>query len=390
MKLRKFSVENYRSFDKRQEIVFNDDAKNVTLIYGPNGAGKSNLFKAVCFVRDFVKTSTKAYGQKLVYEFFVLREGSEDDATSFSIELQSEKSIYEYSFSLLKGIVEKEMLKRTLLSKSGESITVFSRSSVKNGTYEEHGFTNELLRTTRPDALLLTRGYEINNRYATEFFEALEHIHLVSGKQPSAQTAKASLENPVLHEGILDLLKRSDLFIQDFSINEQKVTQDGFGEPGVNDNVESHIESTVYNVTTTHFLRDENGKVIGTRHLNLRHHESEGANRIFELAFPVLDTLERGNVLFIDDFDATLHTAECRFLVSLFSGELNKTGAHLIINTHRESLMDEVGYKNILLFGKDNSESTIVGKISSESRDKNLSRKYARGDFGAIPRVEEY
>ena len=389
MNLRKLSVENYRSFDRRQEVIFSDDEKNATLIYGPNGAGKSNFFKALLFVCTFIETSTKAYGQKMTYDYFVLKKGNEKKPTVFSIELQSNKKIFEYTFSLLDGTVRKETLKLRIKDKD-ESTTLFSRNSLKNGDYDKYGFTSELLKSTRPDALVLTRGYEVNNSYARDFFELLGSIHLVSGKQPRAHTAKAIIKNQGYYEKVLELLKRSDLFIRNFAISERKVTNEGVVGGGINDNVESNIESTIYDVATIHYLRDETGKVVGTQQFNLKYHESEGTNRIFELAYPILDTLENGCVLYIDDFDATLHTNECRFLINLFSGELNKKGAHLIINTHRETLMDEVGYKNILLFGKDNYESTIIGKMSSESRDKNLAKKYMRGDFGAVPRVEDY
>lgn len=387
MKIKRFSVKNYRSFDKEQTVTFNEDDKNVTLIYGPNGAGKSNFFKAILFFGNFIHTSTRAYGQKLIYENFALRKGSEKDSTVFSIELEAKHGSYEYSFALLNGIVKKETLKR--LSPEGQK-TIFSRNSMKNSEYDKNGFTSELYRTTRPDALVLTRGYETNNEYAIEFFEIFNHIHLISGRQPSAMTAKTTIAKPKYREQVLELLRRSDLFIQDFSVSEQKVINEQIGNAAVDGNVESKIESTIYNVTTSHFLRDENGKVLGSQQFSLQYGESEGANRIFELAYPILDSLENGNVLYIDDFGDSLHTNECRFLVGLFSSSLNKYGAHLIINTHREALMRDVGYKNILLFGKDNFESTSIGKIPGESRDANLENKYIRGDFGAVPRIEDY
>lgn len=51
MILEKMSVENFRQFNSRQEIIFatGEKNKNVTVIYGLNGRGKTSLYRALMF-----------------------------------------------------------------------------------------------------------------------------------------------------------------------------------------------------------------------------------------------------------------------------------------------------------------------------------------------------
>lgn len=116
-------------------------------------------------------------------------------------------------------------------------------------------------------------------------------------------------------------------------------------------------------------------------------HESAGTQRIFEMAYPLIDTLENGYTLFIDEFDSSLHPAECDFIIKLF--EENEKGAQLIVNTHYAGILDVIGRKNIHLIGKNQYEESIIGKISSEARDVALEKKYRLGFFGAVPNILE-
>ena len=49
MILRKLILENFRQFKGLQEIVFERDLPNITIIYGENGRGKTGLFRALLF-----------------------------------------------------------------------------------------------------------------------------------------------------------------------------------------------------------------------------------------------------------------------------------------------------------------------------------------------------
>ena len=125
--------------------------------------------------------------------------------------------------------------------------------------------------------------------------------------------------------------------------------------------------------------------------MSLGGQESNGTQRMYELAFPIIDSLENGNVLCIDEFELFLHPHECEYIIDLFRDKrINKNGAQLIIMTHATQIMNQVDRKNIYLFGKNAKEETVIGNIPGTIRqdDRLIEKKYLKGLFGSIPNVE--
>jgi uncharacterized protein len=388
MRLVSFSVGNYRSFFGEQTIAFGGGDKHVDVIFGPNGSGKTNLFMAIGFFRDFIRTSTKFEGRSMQYFSFMLSEGSQKSPTSFKAEMETTECVYRYHFSLLLNKVVDETLSRKGLSADDNYETIFSRKSLDKNRYEKYGFDATLLKRTRDDALVLTKAWENNNKYALDVFAWLDHLHLISGDQPMGETAQKVAEDGKFKAKLLDLLRRADLFIQDVTSIRTNVPDELLNSLPITDELKKTIDRTGYNVTTTHILRDSGGGVVGTMQMPLVL-ESNGTRRIFELAFPLIDTLEQGNILYVDELETHLHPRECQFIVDLFTGDANATGAQLVVNTHSTQLMDRVGRNNIHLFGKNGREETIIGSIPKDVRpdDPALERKYNKGMFGAVPNV---
>jgi AAA15 family ATPase/GTPase len=391
MRLNSFNVANYRSFFNEQTIKFNNSSVNTDAILGSNGSGKSNLFNAMAFFREFIRTSTKFEGQKMVYESFLLNQEGEKTPTTFRAEMQTEKHIYEYSFALLRGRVDDEFLQRKSLAKGAKYNTIFRRASIANNRYQENGFTNELLKNTRSDALVLTKAWENNNKIAQEIFDWLEHFGLLSGGQPIGETAKRIIEDAKFKEQVLDLLRRADLYIQDVAATETRMPDEVFNSLPIRDELKAKINRTGYEVVTTHLIYGADGKVVGVRPMSMGAHESMGTRRIFELAYPIIDTLAKGSILYIDEFETFLHPRECAFIVSLFDESVNEKNAQLIVNTHNTQIIDQVGRNNIHLLGKNNREETILGAIPKDVRtdDPALEKKYNKGMFGAVPNIEQ-
>ncbi len=377
MKIISFAIENCYSFRGRTELKFDFDERNAVAILGPNGSGKTNFFRALLNFRDFVQSSTDFKTLGVYYEPFRLRVGSAERPTEFTMEFEARKHIFRYSYALLGDVVMDENLKWSEKLKKPQYKTVFSRKSIRNGEYEELGFTKELLKTTRSDALVLTRAFQVNNPIAVEIFDFLKKLNLVAGWQSADMTAKKIVDDAEYKAKVLALLNQADLFIQDVTGVEMKKT-----------GLEMLLGGDRYNVMTSHYVRDEAGKVIGMQQFNMFVQESTGTRRIFELAYPILEALDQGKILYIDEFETALHPNECVFLVKLFKSELNKKKAKLIVNTHSAQLLEYLGYKNVVLFGKNNFEETEIGKIPSESRDVAIEKKYLQGRYGAVPRVE--
>lgn len=391
MKLHNFRISNFRSFLGEQIINFNFDDKNTNVIYGPNGSGKSNLYIGLTFFRNFIWHSTKFEGQKMNYNYFALSSDNDNKPTKLSAVFSNSDFMYDYGYSLLNGIITDEYLKRKDLGSKSKFEIIFRRGSIDKNRYTEFGFTSETLRKTRPDALVLTKAWEDNNKIATDVFKWLDHFKLINGSsQDQNITAKKILETEGYKEQVLDLLKKADLYIQDVEANQVNLPEELLNELPLRDDFKASIDRTGYEVITSHFVHDTEGKITGIRKLSMNGDESMGTRRIFELAYPLIDTLEKGNILYIDDFEIYLHPKECLFIVSLFEEENNQNGSQLIINTHNTQIINQVGRDNVILFGKNNREETVIGKIPKDIRttDASIEKKYNKGLFGAVPNIK--
>lgn len=389
MKLRSFSIENFRSFYTEQKVEFDLDKNNVDIFVGPNNSGKSNIFHALALFKIFIQKSTAFESEKEQLVPFAFNTESNNLPTTLEVEMEINKHVYRYKFSYQNEKVVSEILKRSPISGKLKYQTIFSRLSMDKGTYSENGFDSKMLRSTRSDALVLTKAFENNNKYALEMFEWLKHLRFMSEGMKKNYTAERVSEDTEFKLRVLELLRRADLYIQDLSSTKSSIPDEVFDQLPVYKAFRSKLDRTTYDVSTTHLVHDAEGRVVDTKQMPLST-ESVGTNRIFELAFPILDTLDNGYIFYIDEFETHLHPRECKFLIELFMSAENTSGAQLIINTHNTQLLDLVGRDSVHLVGKNSKEETVIGQISKSVRsdDLLLEKKYSKGMFGAVPNIK--
>jgi len=392
MRLKSFSISNYRSFNEEQTIEFCKNSENVTAIYGPNSAGKTNLFTAAGFFRDFTRMSTNFSGQHLPFEPFRLNTGSIGRPSKFEMEMETDAKCYRYGFKLLDGKVVEESLEERVTNGDTGYQTVFRRASIPKNRFKS--FTNDLLKRTRDDALVLTKAWEDNNTIAKEVFNWLLNFNPINIKFApyKAMTANRIENDPKFKDKVLDLLRAANLFIQDVQVSKMPMPEDLFKQLPFTEDFKKNLSRDGFSISTTHLVRDDTGMVTGTAAFSMENNESAGTNRIFELASPILDTLDRGGILYLDEFENDLHPIECSFLVSLFDSSHNTKQAQLIINTHSTILQDQIGRDNIRFISKnEKEESVIANKIpgSLKPNDTAIEKKYLNGTLGFVPKIQE-
>lgn len=121
--------------------------------------------------------------------------------------------------------------------------------------------------------------------------------------------------------------------------------------------------------------------------------DSTGTKKMAALASYVIDALENGRILIIDELDNSLHFRLTRAIIALFNNELN-TNAQLIATVHDVSLLDcqTLFRKEQIWFtfkDKDNAYLYSLSEFTAEKdgvRDtSDLIEKYRKGIFGALP-----
>ena len=139
---------------------------------------------------------------------------------------------------------------------------------------------------------------------------------------------------------------------------------------------------------------NKNKEEIERESLDFFLEESEGTQQMFALSAPILDTLENGKILFIDEIDASLHPILCQYLISIFnSKEKNPNNAQLVFTTHDVSLLrDDLLRRDQIYFTEKNKfGETELFSLSDIKERKGLdfAKRYLEGRYDALPYIND-
>ena len=145
-------------------------------------------------------------------------------------------------------------------------------------------------------------------------------------------------------------------------------------------------------VLTTHRKYDANKNHVGEIQFSLDKEESSGTKNFFAITGPILDSLENGHVLVVDELDSKLHPNLVCKIVSLFnSTKLNPKNAQLIFNTHDTNLLnaglfrrDQIWFTEKDKYGASKLFSLADFKSDVRKTDK-FEENYIKGKYGAVP-----
>lgn len=365
-KLLSFTVENFRSFCAAQTISFDGGEKHcVTAIFGPNAGGKSNIVRALATFVECVRASSGA-DWRLPYDPFLLKTGMDAQPASFSVDFLFNDRRYVYGFSYLPDRVVREELKEES-SSTGRMNKVFERTEEGLNPYaRQFGFGKRLLERTRAETLLITKGREENNEYSNIVFGLLECIVVIgpgAGRR-APDFVEMLKRNAKLKKKTLELLRSCDFSIRDIRIDDASFA-------------------------TVHALRDGERTVVDYRTLDFWDQESMGTQKFFEVAVPILDALEGGKCIFIDEFATYIHPTLSDAVLSLFDCE--KAGeAYMVLTTHDTALLKGLSRSEIVFVEKDHAEESLICSLGSLGvrEGEAFEKRYLAGLYGALPIIE--
>lgn len=394
-----FSVNNFRIFkDKavfsmsahKSQHTFSVRGENLlktSLIYGPNASGKSTLLKAVLTMINTIFYSTELEKRvPLPYQKFLFLKGNKKPIEWEIIFALSER-FFKYRFSIYKDeVLEESLVEFTL---SGKEKLQFKRGKKINLGAEFRGAKDIFEEKTRKDVLFLSAAAQWNNELALKIVTGLKMISLIRAdrsEQYGHSTIQMFKSDAKKRKKILNFLKRADFLIEDGEVETKE-----FPESFKKFIVTSQRRDFFDTVNFFHPVFNERKRKVGKEKLNIVM-ESTGTRRFFEILGPVLDTLEKGGVLFIDEFDSSYHPLLSKFILNLFEEE-NPKKAQLVVVLHDVSLISEREDFNKEQIWFTEKDRYGAGKIFSLAEfdlrnDTEFSKKYLSGRFGAIPFIE--
>jgi AAA15 family ATPase/GTPase len=149
------------------------------------------------------------------------------------------------------------------------------------------------------------------------------------------------------------------------------------------------VDAELFEVHTFHQTDEADAPVK----FNLDRDESNGTRRFFALAGPILDGLDQGATLVVDELECSIHPLLARKLIELFQNpSVNTHGAQLIFATHDSTLMDLSLFRRdqIWITNKRSNGSTELYSLHDiEDRPRNneaAQKNYLDGRYGGVPR----
>ena len=121
--------------------------------------------------------------------------------------------------------------------------------------------------------------------------------------------------------------------------------------------------------------------------------DSTGTKKIAALASYVVEAIEKGRILIVDELDSSIHFKLTRAIVAMFNNELNNN-AQLICTVHDINLMDckKLFRKEQIWFVHKDKEGVYVYSLGEFTADKDgirdttdIIEKYRKGILGALP-----
>jgi AAA15 family ATPase/GTPase len=256
--------------------------------------------------------------------------------------------------------------------------TVFTRDSL-------------LEQRTLPNVLHLSKLVAENNQQVAPVFQwfkdklhffALGADNFISG----GFTTKQFAEKTVYTDDILKLLRSADIGVTSASVMEEEKNipvsdQSQSPEGGTQ---YSFQRRKIFKVELSHKGKGEDSRLLGWSS------ESLGTRRLYALAGPWLDILQKGRIACMDELETSMHPLMVRELLRLFFNEkTNPDHAQILFTTHNPILLDPMLIRRdqIWFTDKDNEGATHLYPLTDyEPRQgESLVRGYMSGRYGAIP-----
>lgn len=408
-----FSTRNFRSLRDEQtlSLVSSSDRSHLethtletgvrtvprlnraSVVYGANASGKSNLIFALVTMRNLVLHSTAMLDAARAEQYtpYRLERGSATEPTEFEITVLLDGTRYQYGFSYDAQRIRDEWL---IVYRTGKGQSWFERRW--NDAKNEHewapfssyftGSKETWRQATRPGALFLTTAIQLNNEQLKPlwnwFMDGLVVVNWM-GALGIPQTLQR-MDDPAFKSRALGLLRSADLHIADIQVENVPGHQVAFKlEAGKAPELSTSAQDLPV-VKFVHKLEGEDAVAFDGRF------ESAGTQRLLSYTGPILDALDNGKLLVVDEFDSSLHPMVVRFVLSLFHNpELSKRGAQLWMTTHDTSLLDGdlLRRDQIWFVDKDERQASRLYPLTDFSPRKGeaLEKGYLRARYGGVP-----
>lgn len=380
------------------------------IIYGPNASGKTTILKALEMLRDLVVSPLEQKEDPIRYKKFLLDEKCREKPSTFKIRfyLNGIKYMYQLSFNY-ERIISEEL---TYYPKNRPA-KVYSRKTKDDVSKIEFGST---INFNKKDRIILEGNTIRNNTVLGSFsksnisIEPIEDVYnwfkanitpIISPKHSLFEFTINKIDKKSIDKSkVIELLQNADLNIFDLEIikEEEKIDEEvrKIFEllPIPDDAKEKFSEKDTIerkDVIFKHRFKSSDGDV---HEMQLeKEWESNGTIRYYGLTGAVLSSIEDNKILFIDEFDSSLHPDLMKNLILSYLS--SSSNSQLLFTTHNISFMMErdIIRNDALWFTEKNDQGAVdlfsLAEFNSDKfrRESSIYNAYSLGKIGAKPNV---
>jgi len=367
------------------------------VLFGGNASGKSNFTSVLSIFRYYLFNKGIEKYNKEGFRF-----GEEDKNSTIKVRNVVDDKIYEYILEINFNI--KKIIKEKLYITALERKLVFERENNKIVKYDKEifseyeitiGFINETL--TDSDSVI---SRIIEWRVPEEIEKYIFYIDKIKINNYSDDLGKYIYENKNNKKLVIEFLKKIGIIVNDIEVYREK---NEFFLKNIRESKEFQILSEkeqekllsqIAYIYRIYFVYEDNQK----QKYKLDYYEqSAGTQKILSMFFPIYNLLNNGGVMIIDELDITLHYSLIKEIIKMFNSvEYNRKNAQLIFTTHNLLLLDfNLFREDQIWFLENNDVSTgtelySLSDIEGYEKNKYLLRDYLNGNFGGIPKLEDF
>lgn len=399
-----FSITNFLSFKDKtvfsmhasSDNILSDNFVNIgnekllkmTAIYGANASGKSNLFKSLAIISNMIRQSNfYTPNVKLPITPFKLDKKTVKEPSKFEIKFLMNGIRYIYGFEADSKNIYKEYLS---YYPNGRPVKIFNRENINDYSFNssDERLLNDIKEKNAPNKFFIATATNWNYEKTIPVFEFLtEKIGVVMSYEQLnrySYNMYSNDKNKDLEKFTLKFLEKADFNIKGYRVEQEKITDNLINTMPDAIKPLFSSDSPIYKVKTMHIVKGNKVEFDISE-------ESLGTQVIFSFVPVIKEVIDNGEVLFIDEFDKSLHPYIVKFIVELFNDpDININNSQLIFNTQDTNLLDlELLRRDQVWFTEknpDNGESSLYSLDDfSVRKSENIEKGYLLGRYGAVP-----
>ena len=358
-------------------------------IYGPNNAGKTCLVKCIRSAKNILLNQKPRIMPNIFQESTICQLGITflEEGREFSYDFWYDDKKEEYPYEKFAEITKDQY--------GNEKETVWLLKDIINGNcqYGDEDLLKMMPLISQSNLLFyLVDSSKFQQlaemkRIVTKFASRIDIVNM--NNIPLKRTINLMKNQNDIQRKVVEFIKNSDLYMEDFEyvdIDKIRVKMDSDEEKPE----EKALDIPEQIIDQIRLVSVYRGVAVPSVLF-----DSTGTKKIAALASYIIEGIEQGRILVVDELDSSIHFKLTRAIVAMFNNELN-TNAQMIFTVHDINLMDckKMFRKEQIWFVHKDDTGIYVYSLAEFTAQQgvrdttDIMEKYRKGVLGALPDPE--